>query len=269
MRFEEYASYSFNVLYLLEINEHSFVKIQSLDSYQTILLCYCYICADENEDIFMKFKRYNYKKKNDREILEHSHNFMQLMLNRRSIRDFSSKEVPDKVIENILKTAISSPSGANKQPWSFVVVKSRDLKKKIRIAAEQEEKKFYEQRATDEWLDDLNKFGTNWEKPFLEDAPALIIIFRQSYDNSGGKKRKNYYVNESVGIASGFLITAIQNAGLVCLTHTPSPMGFLEQILERPKNEKAYLLIPIGFPKKDARVPVLDKKPYDESVKVL
>ena len=131
MRFEEYASYSFNVLYLLEINEHSFVKIQSLDSYQTILLCYCYICADENEDIFMK-----------------------LMLNRRSIRDFSSKEVSDKVIENILKTAISSPSGANKQPWSFVVVKSRDLKKKIRIAAEQEEKKFYEQRATDEWLDE-------------------------------------------------------------------------------------------------------------------
>jgi len=173
------------------------------------------------------------------------------------------------IIKNILKTAISSPSGANKQPWSFVVVKSRDLKKKIRIAAEQEEKEFYGRRATDEWLNDLNKFGTNWEKPFLEDAPALIIIFRQSYDNSGGKKRKNYYVNESVGIASGFLITAIQNAGLVCLTHTPSPMGFLEKILERPKNEKAYLLIPIGFPKKDAQVPVLDKKPYDESVKVL
>ena len=217
----------------------------------------------------MKFKRYNYKKKNDQEILEHSHNFMQLMSSRRSIRDFSSKEVPDKVIKNILKTAISSPSGANKQPWSFVVVKSRDLKKKIRIAAEQEEKEFYVRRATDEWLNDLNKFGTNWEKPFLEDAPALIIIFRQSYDNSGDKKRKNYYVNESVGIASGFLITAIQNAGLVCLTHTPSPMGFLEKILERPKNEKAYLLIPIGFPKKDAQVPVLDKKPYDESVKVL
>ena len=217
----------------------------------------------------MKFKRYIYKKKNDQEILEHSHNFMQLMLNRRSIRDFSSKKVSNKVIENILKTAISSPSGANKQPWSFVVVKSKSLKKKIRIAAEQEEKKFYEQRATDEWLNDLNKFGTSWEKPFLEEAPALIIIFRQSYDNNGSKKRKNYYVNESVGIASGFLLTAIQNAGLVCLTHTPSPMGFLEQILERPKNEKAYLLIPIGFPKKDAQVPVLDKKSYNESVKIL
>ena len=269
MRFEEYASYSFNVLYLLEINEHSFVKIQSLDSYQTILLCYCYICANENEDIFMKFKRYNYKKKNDQEMLEHSHSFMQLMLSRRSIRDFSTKKVPDKVIENILKTAISSPSGANKQPWSFVVVKSKGLKKKIRIAAEQEEKEFYFRRATDEWLKDLNKFETNWEKPFLEEAPALIIIFRQSYDNSESKKRKNYYVNESVGIASGFLLTAIQNAGLVCLTHTPSPMGFLEKILGRPKNEKAYLLIPIGFPAKDARVPVLEKKPYSKSVKVL
>ena len=217
----------------------------------------------------MKFKRYNHKKKNSQELLERSHNFMQLMLSRRSIRDFSPKEVPDKVIENILKTAISSPSGANKQPWSFVVVKNKSIKRKIRIAAEKEEKKFYSQRATDEWLKDLNKFETTWEKPFLEVAPALIIIFRQSYDNSGGKKRKNYYVNESVGIATGFLLTAIQNAGLVSLTHTPSPMGFLEQILERPKNEKAYLLIPIGFPAKDAQVPILSKKPYSESVKVL
>ena len=217
----------------------------------------------------MKFKRYNYKKKNDREILEHSHNFMQLMLNRRSIRDFSSKEVPDKVIENILKTAISSPSGANKQPWSFVVVKSRDLKKKIRIAAEQEEKKFYKQRATDEWLDDLNKFGTSWEKPFLEEAPALIIIFRQSYDNSGSKKRKNYYVNESVGIACGVLLAALHCSGLATLTHTPSPMEFLEKILKRPKNEKAFLLIPVGFPSQDAKVPNLNKKPFEEICNIL
>ena len=245
------------------------MKIQYLDSYQTTFLCYCYIYANENEDIFMKFKRYKHKKKNDQKMLEHSHNFMQLMSSRRSIRNFSSKEVPDKVIENILKTAISSPSGANKQPWSFVVVKSKSIKRKIRIAAEKEEKKFYEQRATDEWLGDLNKFETNWEKPFLDKAPALIIVFRQSYDNSGSKKRKNYYVNESVGIASGFLLTAIQNAGLVSLTHTPSPMGFLEQILKRPKNERAYLLIPIGFPAKNAQVPVLDKKPYSESVEVI
>ena len=202
-------------------------------------------------------------------MLEHSHNFMQLMLSRRSVRDFSTKKVPDKVIENILKTAISSPSRANKQPWSFVIVKSKGLKKKIRIAAEIEERKFYSQRATDEWIDDLNKFEISWGKSFLEKAPALIIIFRQSYDNSGSIKRKNYYVDEFVGIASGLLITAIQNAGLVCLTHTPSPVGFLENILKRPKNEKAYLLIPIGFPAKDAHVPVLDKKPHSGCVKVL
>ena len=217
----------------------------------------------------MKFERYNYKKKNNQEMIDHSQNFMQLMSSRRSIRDFSSEKVPNEVIENILKTAISSPSGANKQPWSFVVVKNKSIKKKIRIAAEKEEKKFYEQRATNEWLEDLNKFGTTWEKSFLEKAPILIIVFRQSYDNSGSKKRKNYYVNESVGIACGFLLTAIQNAGLVSLTHTPSPMGFLEQILKRPKNEKAYLLIPIGFPAKNAQVPILDKKPYTDSVKVL
>ena len=217
----------------------------------------------------MKFERYNYKNKNNQEMIDHSRNFMQLMSSRRSIRDFSSEKVPNEVIENILKTAISAPSGANKQPWSFVVVKNKSIKKKIRIAAEKEEKKFYEQRATNEWLEDLNKFGTTWEKSFLEKAPILIIVFRQSYDNSGSKKRKNYYVNESVGIACGFLLTALQNAGLVSLTHTPSPMGFLEQILKRPKNEKAYLLIPIGFPAKNAQVPILDKKPYTDSVKVL
>jgi len=217
----------------------------------------------------MKFERYNYKKKNNQEMIDHSQKFMQLMSSRRSIRDFSSEKVPDEVIENILKTAISSPSGANKQPWSFVVVKNKSIKKKIRIAAEKEEKKFYEQRATDEWLKDLNKFGTTWEKSFLEKAPVLIIVFRQSYDNGRSKKRKNYYVHESVGIACGFLLTALQNAGLVSLTHTPSPMGFLEQILKRPKNEKAYLLIPIGFPAKNAQVPILDKKPYTDSVKVL
>ena len=217
----------------------------------------------------MKFERYNYKKKNNQEMIDHSQYFMQLMLCRRSIRDFSSKKVPDEVIENILKTATSSPSGANKQPWSFVVVKNKSIKKKIRIAAEEEEKKFYKKRATNEWLEDLNKFGTTWKKSFLEKAPALIIIFKQSYDNSGSKKRKNYYVHESVGIACGFLLAAIQNAGLVSLTYTPSPMGFLGQILKRPKNEKAYLLIPMGFPKKDAQVPVLNKKPYNESVKVI
>lgn len=216
----------------------------------------------------MKFERYSFKKKSQQDMITQSNELMREMLNRRSIRDFSSEEIPEMVIKNVLKTAMAAPSGANKQPWKFVVVKDENIKKKIRIAAEKEEKKFYEHRATEEWLKDLNKFGTDWNKPFLENAPALIIVFRQSYDNSGGGKRKNYYVNESVGIACGFLLMALQNAGLVSLTHTPSPMGFLERILKRPKNEKAYLLIPVGFPAKNAEVPLLNKKAYNRSVEV-
>ena len=200
----------------------------------------------------MKFERYSFKKKNYQDMIAHSNELMREILKRRSIRDFSSEEIPDMVIKNVLKTAMAAPSGANKQPWKFVVVKNENIKRKIRIAAEEEEKKFYEQRATEDWLKDLNKFGTDWNKPFLEVAPALIIVFRQSYDNSERGKRKNYYVNESVGIACGFLLMALQNAGLVSLTHTPSPMGFLERILKRPKNEKAYLLIPVWFPAKNA-----------------
>ena len=216
----------------------------------------------------MKFERYSFKKKSPQDMITQSNELMREMLNRRSIRDFSSEEIPEMVIKNVLKTAMAAPSGANKQPWKFVVVKDENIKKKIRIAAEKEEKKFYEHRATEEWLKDLNKFGTDWNKPFLENAPALIIVFRQSYDNSGDGKRKNYYVNESVGIACGFLLMALQNAGLVSLTHTPSPMGFLERILKRPKNEKAYLLIPVGFPAKNAEGPLLNKKAYNRSVDV-
>ena len=216
----------------------------------------------------MKFERYSFKKKSPQEMITQSNELMEEMLNRRSIRDFSCEEIPEMVIKNVLKTAMTAPSGANKQPWKFVVVKDENIKKKIRIAAEKEEKKFYEHRATEEWLKDLNKFGTDWSKPFLENAPALIIVFRQSYDNSGGGRRKNYYVNESVGIACGFLLMALQNAGLVSLTHTPSPMGFLERILKRPKNEKAYLLIPVGFPSENAEVPILNKKSYNRSVEV-
>ena len=216
----------------------------------------------------MKFERYSFKKKSRQDMITQSNELMSEMLNRRSIRDFSSEEIPEMVIKNVLKTAMAAPSGANKQPWKFVVVKDENIKKKIRIAAEKEEKKFYEHRATEEWLKDLNKFGTDWNKSFLENAPALIIVFRQSYDNSQGGKRKNYYVNESVGIACGFLLMALQNAGLVSLTHTPSPMGFLERILKRPKNEKAYLLIPIGFPAENAEVPILNKKSYNRSVEV-
>ena len=166
----------------------------------------------------MKFERYSFKKKSPQDMITQSNELMREMLNRRSIRDFSSEEIPEMVIKNVLKTAMAAPSGANKQPWKFVVVKDENIKKKIRIAAEKEEKKFYEHRATEEWLKDLNKFGTDWNKPFLENAPTLIIVFRQSYDNSEDSKKKNYYVNESVGIAC--TIVSTKNLELMCQTPT-------------------------------------------------
>ena len=202
-------------------------------------------------------------------MIHHSKNFLEMIKSRRSVRDFSDKSIPEYVIENVVKVAASAPSGANKQPWHFVIVKDPAIKKKIRVAAEKEEKEFYEHRAPDSWLEDLNQFKTDWHKPFLEVAPALVVVFRQSYRDLGSTRRKNYYVNESVGIASGFLLAALHNAGLVTLTHTPSPMGFLEKILKRPKNEKAFLLIPVGYPAENAKVPDLIKKPYNEIATVL
>ena len=145
-----------------------------------------------------------------------------------------------------------------------MIVKDPGIKKEIRTAAEAEEKEFYSHRATKEWLEDLNQFGTDWHKPFLETAPYLIVIFKEIIDKHGDESRKNYYVNESVGIAAGFLLTAIHNAGLASLTHTPSPMKFLQEILNRPENERAFLLIPVGYPADEAEVPVIDKKPFDE-----
>ena len=197
-------------------------------------------------------------------MVQRSKHFLEMIKSRRTVRDFSEKNIPVGVIENAVRTAASAPSGANKEPWHFVIVKDPALKKKIRVAAEKEEKEFYEHRAPDSWLEDLNQFKTDWHKPFLEVAPALIVVFRQSYIDLGSTRRKNYYVNESVGIASGFLLAALHNAGLVTLTHTPSPMGFLEKILKRPKNEKAFLLIPVGYPAENAKVPDLIKKPYNE-----
>ena len=216
----------------------------------------------------MGFHRLKYKKKTRQDMVDLSTQFMNVMATRRSVRGFSNEDIPDIVLENIIRTAMSAPSGANKEPWQFSVVKDKTVKKKIRKAAEAEEKIFYKERATEEWLKDLNKFETDWRKPFLEKAPALIVVFRQSYDNRGGLKRKNYYVGESVGIASGFLITAIHNAGLVSLTHTPSPMGFLEKILERPTNEKAFLLIPVGYPEPNTQVPMLKKRRYKDTVRI-
>jgi nitroreductase len=170
-------------------------------------------------------------------------------------------------------TAASAPSGANKQPWTFVIVKDPDIKRQIRLAAEKEEKEFYDHRAPEEWLEDLDSLGTDWHKPFLESAPYLIVVFKKLYDvekteETSPEHSKNYYVNESVGIASGFLLTAIHNAGLVALTHTPSPMGFLSEILSRPVNEKPFLLIPVGYPEDNTQVPVLKKKSFEEVTQV-
>jgi|TARA_B100000315_G_C14480781_1_gene542793 nitroreductase len=168
------------------------------------------------------------------------------------------------VIENVIMTASSAPSGANQQPWKFVVVRDPQVKHDIRAAAEKEEKSFYKHRAPDEWLCELGPLGTDWRKPFLEDAPFLIIVFKKIYGMKKDLQIKHYYVNESVGIAVGFLLTAIHQTGLVALTHTPSPMGFLAQILNRPQNEKAFLVVPVGYPEEDAEVPVLTKKTFEE-----
>jgi nitroreductase len=186
------------------------------------------------------------------------------MNSRRSVRDFSDREIPEGVLENIIKTAATAPSGAHKQPWVFAVVTSLEMKQKIRAAAEKEEYENYNGRMSDDWLKDLEKFDTDWNKPFLEIAPALIVIFKQTFEQTIEGTAKNYYVNESVGIATGMLISAIHHAGLVTLTHTPSPLNFLAELLNRPANEKPYLLLPVGYPSDHAQVPVLKRKGLNE-----
>lgn len=184
---------------------------------------------------------------------------------RRTVRDFSNRIVSKEIIENCIRAAGTAPNGANLQPWHFVAIADPNIKRKIRVAAEEEERIFYEKRAPKEWLQALQPLGTDWRKPFLKIAPYLIAIFAQSYGvTPDGNRVKNYYVQESVGIATGFLITALHHAGLVTLTHTPSPMGFLNEILKRPPNEKPYLLLVVGYPADDAMVPDISKKPLDE-----
>jgi len=187
--------------------------------------------------------------------------FLEHFLNRRTIRDFSDKPIEREVIENCIRTAGTSPSGANMQPWHFVLISDQKIKKKIRIAAEKEEKEFYAKRAPKEWLEVLAPLGTDDNKPYLETAPYLIAIFMQRFGKlPDGRRVKHYYGLESVGIATGMLITAIHNAGLSSLTHTPSPMRFLNEILDRPKNERPFLLLVVGHPAKDARVPDIKRK---------
>jgi nitroreductase len=217
----------------------------------------------------MSFKKLLFDCISENDMARASSNFMLFLRSRRSVREFSDRDIPMEVIKNIVSAAALAPSGANKEPWYFTIVKDPAVKHEIRMGAENEEKAFYTQKATASWLEDLNKFGTDWHKEFLEVAPYLIVVFKQIYDLKDGKKYKNYYVNESVGIACGILLTAIHRAGLVALTHTPSPMGFLEKICKRPDNERAYLLIPVGYPADDAEVPDLKKKNFNEFADII
>lgn len=190
--------------------------------------------------------------------------FYEFMNRRRSLRFFSDRPVPREVIENLIRAAATAPSGANQQPWTFCAVSSAEMKAKIREAAEKEEYENYNGRMSERWLKDLEKFGTDHVKPFLEIAPWLIIVMKRSYEMVGSERQNNYYATESVGLATGFLLTAIHNAGLVALTHTPSPMNFLSEILDRPANEKPFLLIPVGYPAENAEVPNLRRKTLDQ-----
>lgn len=199
------------------------------------------------------------------EMKERSSAFLRDMQRRRTVRQFSDRPVPRGIIEECLLTAGTAPNGANLQPWQFVVVSDPHVKREIRTAAEEEEAEFYKRRAPQEWLDALAPLGTDEHKPFLETAPYLIVIFGKNHSQlADGRRVKNYYVNESVGIATGFLIAAIHNAGLVSLTHTPSPMGFLNGILQVDKDSKPFLLLVVGYPAENAEVPVISKKSLEE-----
>ncbi|TAF64256.1 MAG: nitroreductase family protein [Cytophagales bacterium] len=198
-------------------------------------------------------------------MLSRSQQFYHWLDGRRTVREFSDQPIHKAVIENIILAASTAPSGAHKQPWFFCAVSDPAIKKEIRTLAEKEEYENYHGRMSEEWLDDLKVFGTDWHKPFLEIAPWLIVIFRKSYEiDENGKKHNNYYVQESVGIATGLLLSAIHQAGLVALTHTPSPMNFLAKILNRPAEEKPFLLIPVGYPVANTQVPDLKRKTLSE-----
>jgi len=207
----------------------------------------------------------SYTRLSESEMKERAESWRDELRRRRTVRDFSDQPVPREVIENCLLAAGTAPNGANKQPWHFVVIGDPKIKRQIREAAEEEERAFYSGRAGDEWLDALAHLGTDEHKPFLERAPYLIVIMAESYElDEEGAKSKNYYVTESVGIATGMLITAVHRAGLVSLTHTPSPMGFLNGIIGRPKNERAFLILVVGYPEEGAQVPDISKKSIDQ-----
>ncbi len=208
---------------------------------------------------------YHHKERPESDMRARAEAFHEMMDQRRSVRFFSDRPVPRDLIERAILTAGTAPSGAHRQPWRFVVVDDPGLKHQIRLAAEEEEYESYHGRMAEEWLEALAPLGTDWHKPFLETAPWLVICFAETYGvSAGGEKIKHYYVQESCGIACGFFIAAIHNMGLVTLTHTPSPMRFLNDILHRPKNERPYILFPVGYPSEDATVPDLQRKRLDE-----
>jgi nitroreductase len=212
----------------------------------------------------LRFERLPLEESRSRVLL-----LLERMRRRRTVREFAPDPVPLDLVETAIEIAATAPSGANRQPWRFLVVRDPAVKRRIREAAEAEEREFYERRATPEWLRDLAPLGTDWHKPFLEIAPYLIVVFRMDYEPArlaDGTERhlKNYYVQESVGIAVGLLLTALHTAGLATLTHTPSPMGFLAEILGRPRHERPYLLIPVGYPAPDACVPDIKRKTLAE-----
>lgn len=215
---------------------------------------------DTKQTILLDIPRYE-----EREMLERARSYRTLAERRRSVRNFSEELIPRAVIEQCLLVAGSAPSGANRQPWHFCVVGDSAVKQQIREGAEQEEREFYQRRAPDDWLQALAPLGTNEKKPFLQSAPYLIVIFAQKYSvDEQGNKLKNYYVQESVGIASGMLISALHYAGLATLTHTPSPMKFLNRILDRPEREKPVMILVVGYPASGARVPDISRKPLPE-----
>lgn len=220
----------------------------------------------EKESAFSKLQ---FEKIPLEESLERAEYLYEIMNKRRSVRHFSDEKVDRRLIELAVKTAGTAPSGANKQPWNYVVVESPELKKEIRAAAEAEEKENYEHRMPQSWLDDLKQFGTDWHKEFIEVAPFVVVVFKIDYMNEDGTLKKHYYVNESVGISVGMFIAALQNMGLVSLTHTPSPMNFLGKILKRPSNERAFLLMPVGYPSEDALVPDIRRKQLSEILQVV
>lgn len=209
-----------------------------------------------------QFKPLAFNKKDESLMRETAASLANALATRRSVRAFSQEPIPLEVVRDAIRAASQSPSGANKQPWTFALVTNPEIKQKIREAAEQEERAFYEERAPQRWLDDLKPFGTNADKPHLTDAPALIVVFAQIHGEQN--KAQHYYVKESVGLATGVLIAALHLSGLATLTHTPSPMNFLQEVLDRPKHERAFLLLPVGYPAPDCKVPDIERKPLDE-----